>query len=158
MRYCQYQKTWDKEDDGTHSFRPETPTLVHHVKELFVLLAPEPVQASNLEVAPEMAHVVGLAFHRLGVNLGHGVVARFVLQDLFGQLVLLFARGLLFLLRRLFEEHLPQAFRRQVVLSFVGGRVAEDIRDGLAKFFDRDRETVSLVGLGHLDERIATGQ
>jgi hypothetical protein len=46
-----------------YPFHPESPTPVHHVKELVVLLTAEPIQASNLKVAPEVAHVVLLAFH-----------------------------------------------------------------------------------------------
>lgn len=139
---------------GTYSFHPEASALIHHLKELFVLLASEPVQTRNLEITPEMAHVIFLAFHGLGVNLLEIVLARVSLQDLLRQLDLLLLFRLGFLLWGIFEEHLPQSLGLEVVLALIGGGISEDIRNSLFELLDGDCEAICFVVFNHLEERV----
>lgn len=141
------------ENQITYSFIPKATASVHHSEEIFVLLATEPIQTSNFEVTPEMAHVVAFSFHGLRVDILQIVVTRIGLQDLVGQFALVVLLWDFWLLR-LLQEHLPQTLGFQVVLALVGGRVAEDVGDCFPKLFDCDGETVCLVGLGHLEEWI----
>ena len=102
-----------------------------------------------------MTHVVRLTLHGFRVNIGHSVFAGFVLQDLFGELILFVVfRWVFFVFRGVFEKHFPKALGLEVLLPFVGGRITEDVGDGFAKFLDGNCETVRFVRLGHLDERI----
>lgn len=136
----------------TYAFHPEASTAVHHLEELFVLFAAEPIKAGNFEVGPEMTHVVRLAFHGLGVDVGQVVAVGVRTQNFFGQRRLVGDR--LFLLLDGVDEHLPQALGLEALEALVGGSISEDVGDSLAKFLDSDGETVSLVGIDHGPERI----
>lgn len=144
-----------KEKKTTHPLIPETTTAVHHIEEILVFLASEPIQARNLKITPEMAHVVAFTLHGLGVDVIKVVGVRVGLQDLFRQLLLCIGRGLW--LGHGLQEHLPQTLGLEVVLALVSCGVPEDVGDGLAKFFDGNGESVGLVGLGHFHERITGG-
>ena len=67
-----------------YSFGPKAPTPVHYIEEVFVLLTPEPVQPGDLEIAPEVTHIVLFPFHVFGVDVFHSAVSRLGLQNLFG--------------------------------------------------------------------------
>lgn len=88
----------------TYPFHPEATTSVHGLEKVLVLLAAEPAQTGNFKVGPEVAHVVALSLHSLGVNLGQGAIARLALGNLLGEDILddfwLFATG--------FQEHFPE--------------------------------------------------
>lgn len=141
---------------STHSFIPESTTAVHHVEEVLVRLAAEPIQARNFKVTPEMAHIVALAFHSLRVDVVEVLVTGFGQENLVGKLLLLLLLGLGWglLLRGALQEHLPQALGLEVVLALVCRRVAENVGNGLAKLLDCDGKAVGLVRLGHLDKWI----
>lgn len=47
-------------NDMTYSFHPEATRAIHHIEEIFILLTSEPVQPRDLEVTPEMTHVIVL--------------------------------------------------------------------------------------------------
>lgn len=104
-----------------------------------------------------MAHVVLFAFHGLGINRGKSIVARFTSHDFLGQgrVVEIQHRLLLRLLR--LDEHLPETLRSQIVEALVGRGVTENIGNSLAKLFDSNGKSVSLVVLNHLEEGI-TGE
>jgi hypothetical protein len=138
----------------TYPFIPETATPVHHGEEVFVFLAAEPIQSSNFEVTPEMAHVVALAFHSLRVDVLQIVVTGFSLQDFIGQFVLLVLLRWNLWLLRLLQEHLPQTLGLEVVLALVCGRISENVGNCLSKLLYCNSEAVCLVGLGHLEEWI----
>lgn len=140
---------------STYPFVPESTTSVHHGEEIFVFLAAEPIQASNFEVTPEMAHVVALAFHGLRVDVLQVVVARVSLQNLVGQFALVFLLRWNFWLLWLLQEHFPQTLGFEIVLAFVSSRIPEDVGDCLSKFLHCNSETVCFIGLGHFEERIA---
>lgn len=143
--------------DVTYPLHPETTAAVHHLEEVLVFLASKEAQTGNLEVGPEMAHVVVLALHSLGVDLGHGVTTGLRAQDFFGQgrcfwilrLLLRFGFGLGL------DKHLPEALGRQVVHALVSGGVAPDIGDSLAELLDSDGKAIRLVVVDHSLERIA---
>ena len=141
----------------TYSFHPETTTAVHHLKEILVLLAAEPAELRDLEVGPEMAHVIGLAFHGFGVDFGQAGTAGVGTQDLLGERGLVvrvvFARLGCGLLSRL-NKHLPEALRGDVIKSLVGGSVAEDVGHGLSELLDSNGEPVRLVAFNHLEEGV----
>lgn len=158
----------------TYSFHPEAAASVHHLKEFFVLLTSEKVQARNLEVRPEMAHVVNLAFHRIGVHVGKSAPSRLRIEDLLGQLVLfvrvlrivfgqilrrdraLLRRPILVVAFLRLHEHLPQSLARQVVRPLVGASIAEDVWHGLLQLLDGNRKAVSFVRACHGDEGIVS--
>src|SRR5690625_2806382 len=73
-------------ETGTYSFHPEATAAIHHLKEIVVLLAAEPVEPRNLKVGPEVTHVVLFTLHSLGVDGGRGVPIRVVLQDFLGEI------------------------------------------------------------------------
>lgn len=125
--------------------------MIHHLEEILVRLGAEEIQAGNLKVGPEMTHVVLLALHGLGVDLGQLVGAGVGAQNLLGK-TRLGGFGLLLGLR--LDKHLPQTLGGDVVEALVGGGVAEDVGDGLAEFLDGDGETVRLVVLNHLEEGV----
>lgn len=128
--------------------------MIHHLEEIFIGLGTEEIQAGNLEIGPEMAHVVLFALHGLRVNVGELVGAGVGAQDLLGKTRL---RSLGLLLGLGLDEHLPQTLRGDVVEALVGGGVAEDVGDGLAEFLDGDGEAVGLVALDHLEEGVTGG-
>lgn len=140
---------------GTYPFSPEASAFIHSIEELLVLLASKPIQACNLEVTPEMAHVVRLALHGLRIDFLETVLPRVGLQNLLGQLVLLVFR-LLFFLRRILEKHFPQPLRLEIVLALIGSGISEDIRDGLTELLDGNGEAVGFVGFDHLNEGITS--
>lgn len=129
----------------TYPLHPETAAAVHHLEELLVLLAPEKVEASYLEIGPKVAHVIFLALHGLRVKVGQ--TSRLSALDLLGQFLLL-----LFRLR--LDKHLPEALRLVPLEALVGGRVAENVGNGLAQFLDRDGEAVCLIVGNHFEEWI----
>ena len=139
--------------DITYSLHPETSAPVHHIEEVFVLLAPEKVEARNLKITPKVAHVVRLAFHGLRVDFRKRTFSRFIPPDFLGQLLLLLFLRFLFLGRGV-EEHLPEPLGLELVLVLVGGRVTEYVGHGLSEFLQRDGESIRLVELGHFQERI----
>ena len=146
----------------TYSLHPEATAAVHHLEEVFIRLAAEKVEAGDLEVAPEMAHVVLFAFHGLRVDFGKRAVARLRAEDVFGQRLLLVVFrvalgkvfGLDFLLWLRLDKHLPQALGSEVVDALIGGGVAENVGNGLLQLLDSDSKTVGLVVAGHVHERI----
>lgn len=73
---------WGQKGRKTYSFHPEPARTIHHLEEVLILLRPEPVEASNFKVRPEMAHIVPLALHGLGVDIGKGASARFRPEDI----------------------------------------------------------------------------
>lgn len=137
-----------------YTLHPKATTVIHHLEEILVRLGPEEIQAGNLEVGPEMAHVVLLALHSFGVDLGELVGVRLGAQDLLGKTRL---GGFGLLLGLGLDKHLPQTLRGNVVEALVSGGVAEDVGDGLAQFLDRDGEAVGLVVLDHLEEGVTGG-
>ena len=141
----------------TYSFHPETTTAVHHLKEILVLLAAEPAEFRDLEVGPEMAHVIGLAFHGLGMDFGQTSTAGIGTQDLLGErgFVVRVVFGCLGcrLLSRL-NKHLPEALRGNVIESLVGGSVAENVGHGLSELLNSNGESVCLVVFDHLEEGV----
>lgn len=141
---------------NTYPFHPESTASVHHFKELLIFLAAEEAQARNLKVGPEVAHVVALTLHSLGIDIWKTITARVGEQNLFGQRRC-FRVGrsiLLFWLGLGLDEHLPQSFGLETLEAFVGSRVAPDIGDGLAELLDSDREAVGFVIFDHGLERI----
>ena len=146
----------------TYSLHPEATATVHHLEEILIRLAAEEVQAGDLEVTPEMAHVVFLAFHRFRVDFGKSAVAGLCAEDVFGERLLFVvfrvALGQVFGLDLLFwlglDEHLPQTLRGEVVDALVGGGVAEDVGDCLLQLFHGNGETICLVVPGHVHERV----
>lgn len=140
-----------KEGKETYTLHPKATAVIHHLEEILVRLGPEEIQAGNLKVGPEMAHVVLLALHRLGVDIGELVGAGVGAQDLLrkaglGGFGLLLGLGL--------DKHFPQTLRGNVVETLVGGGIAENVGDGLAEFLDRNGEAVGLVVLDHLEEGV----
>ena len=67
-----------------YPFHPEPSTSIHHLKEFFVLPTPKPIKPSNLEITPEMTHIVNLALHRFRVDIWHSSVAGLGTKDFFG--------------------------------------------------------------------------
>ena len=142
----------------TYPLHPEPAALVHHLEEVLVLLAPEEVQAGDLEVGPEVAHVVLLTLHGVQVDLEQTVAARLAAQYLLGQgrLVVGVVLGQLLLLLGLgLGEHLPEPLRRDVVQALVGRGVAEDVGHRLLELLDGDGEAVRLVVVDHGQEGVA---
>lgn len=143
----------------TPPLHPKPSTAIHHLEELLVFFAPEPIQSGNLEIAPKMTHVVSLAFHGLGVNFGRCFKPRIGIQHLLRKrlrFVFLIQVGRLFLLLPLWslEKHFPQALGSNVVRSFVSGGVAEDIRYSLPQLLDRDSKAIRLLVSLHVNEGI----
>ncbi len=142
----------------SHPLHPKPSTSVHHLEKVLVRLTPEPVQPGDLEVAPEMTHVVRLILHRLRVDVGEQSTTGFRLQNLLGQgwLVTWVVRGdRLGILRGRLDEHLPQPLGGEVVDPLIGRRVPEDVGHGFSELLNGDGETICLVGARHLDERVA---
>lgn len=141
----------------TYSFHPETTTTVHHLKELLVFLAAEPAQLGNLEVRPEMAHVVRLALHGFRVDFRQASTTRICAHDLFGQwglVVGIILRNLWrWLLSRL-NKHFPETLGGNVVEALVSRSVAEDVGYSLSQFLDGNSEAICLVALDHLQEGV----
>ncbi len=70
---------------GTYSLHPKATTTVHDLEEVVIFFTPEPVEAGNLEVGPEMAHVVLLTLHSFWVNFRKRVALMATLHNLFGR-------------------------------------------------------------------------
>lgn len=141
---------------ATYALHPEATTAVHHLEKVLVLLAPEEAQAGDLEVGPEVAHVVAFALHGLRVYLRQAIATGLGAQDLFRQgRRLRVLRGLVVLRLWLgLDEHLPQALGGQVVHAFVRGGVAPDVWHGFSKLFNSNGEAICFVGLNHGQEGI----
>lgn len=126
--------------------------MIHHLEEILICLAPEEVKAGNFEVGPEVAHVVFLSLHSVGVKLGRLQAVGVGGEDFLGKR---WVSRLGFLLRGVVDKHLPETLGGDVVKAFVGGGVAEEVGDGLLELLDGDGETISLVVLDHLQEGVA---
>jgi len=100
-----------------------------------------------------VAHVVLLALHGFGVDLGGAVAAGLAAKNLFGN-----ALGLVLLLLGLIglglDEHLPEALGGDVLEALVRRSVPEDVGDRLAQLLDGDGESVRLVVLDHLEKGV----
>ena len=77
----------------TYSLHPEAAAAIHHLEEIFVWLAAEEVEAGDLEVTPEMAHVVLLAFHGFRVDVWQFSIAWLGLENVFGERLLVLVLG-----------------------------------------------------------------
>lgn len=157
----------------THPFHPEATGAIHHLEEVFILLASEPVQSRNFKVGPEMAHVVDLALHGFGINLRQRTLTGLGLQYVLGQWLRLAIRILGVFLGELvrgngaglwrtilvvtffwLEEHLPQALALQAVLSLVRGSISEYVGHRLFQLLDGDGEAIGFVVALHVHKGI----
>lgn len=136
----------------TYSFRPETPTLIHHLEEVLIGLASEEIQPRNFEITPEMTHVVFFVLHGFRIHIRELSAIRVQLQHLLREFI---EFGLLWLLFRLLKEHLPHSLRREIIGSFICRCVAKQIGYGFLQFLDRNRETVGFVVPRHVSEGVA---
>lgn len=141
----------------TYSLHPKSSTAIHHLEEVFIFLTPEPTEFRDLEIRPEMAHIVLLSLHCLRIDLRNRGVVGVASQNFFRQRMLevgVIFRNVLWLFRLRLNEHLPKSLRGQVVDSFVCGCVSEDIGYRLLQLLDCDCESVGLVRFDHLEERV----
>jgi len=128
--------------------------VIHHLEEILVCLAPEEVKSGNLEIGPEMAHVILFTLHGVGIHLGRLVVTGVSTEHLLwhvgvGHLGLLVGWGV--------DKHLPETLGGDVVEALVGRGVAENVGDGFLEFLDGDGESVGFVVLNHPEEGITGG-
>jgi hypothetical protein len=145
-------------EKGTHPLHPEPSTSIHHLEEIVILFASKPIQPCNLEIAPEMTHVVGFPFHVVGIDIvqvslawlsAHNLLWQWLVVFVFLLFILFFLFGLL-----LIDKHLPETLRGDISVALEGRRIPEDVWHGLAEFLDGNGEAISLVVSFHFDKGI----
>lgn len=103
---------------GTYPFHPESTTTIHHLEEVLIFLASEPTESGNLEIGPEMTHIVLLALHGFAVNERQSILSSVVAEDFFWEAPI----GLIVDFLRIvmgFDEHFPKTLGFEVVDSLV---------------------------------------
>lgn len=141
----------------TYSLHPKSSTAVHHLEKVLVLLTPKPTEFRDLEIRPEMTHVVLLPFHRFGVDFWYRCPGWVTTKNLFGKGVLVIGTGLglLLLLGLWLHEHFPKSLGSKVVKPLVRGRISENVWHSFLQLLDRNCESIGLIRFDHLKKWIA---
>lgn len=143
---CNCSSRWE----NIYPFHPESAAPVHHIEKVLIFLTSEKVQTSNLEVAPEMTHIILFALHRFGID-------PFLLLWLwyFFREEILRRLEFLFFLSILFDKKLPQSFRRDIILTLISRSITEQVWNRFFQLCDDDGEPIGLIHLLHFKKRIA---